>query len=261
MSDNNKSALMLFQAVLGILAWAAIGVEADSKLPDTLARIKPGIVAVGTYLPKRSPRANFLGTGFVVGQGNLVVTNAHVVPESLDTEHLERIAIFFRQGNEEKMQMASEVALDKDHDLAVLKITDPLPALKLGDAALVKEGQVYAFTGYPIGMVLGLYPVTHRGMVSAISPNVIPTIKSGQINPKLLRRLEAPYNIFQLDATAYPGNSGSPLYDVDSGAVVGVIDKVFVQESKENVLSNPSGIAYAIPVNYVLGLLKDNNLH
>lgn len=230
-------------------------------MPDTLARIKPGIVAVGTYLPKRSPRANFLGTGFVVGKGNLVVTNAHVVPESLDNEHLEQIAIFFRQGNEEKMQMATEVGIDKDHDLAVIKITDPLPPLKLGDADLVKEGQVYAFTGFPIGMVLGLYPVTHRGMVSAISPNVIPTIKPGQINPKLLRRLEAPYNIFQLDATAYPGNSGNLLYDADSGAVVGVIDKVFVQESKENLLSNPSGIAYAIPVNYVHSLLKDNKLH
>ncbi|PPD50276.1 MAG: serine protease [Methylobacter sp.] len=262
MSKNTHNPLKLCVEVSLLLAWGiTAGVKADSKLPDTLARVKPSIVAVGTYLPKRSPRANFLGTGFVVGQGNLVVTNAHVVPELLDIEHLEKMAIFYRQGNDEKMQTATEVAVDKDHDLAVLKIAEPLPALKLGDAALVKEGQVYAFTGYPIGMVLGLYPVTHRGMVSAITPNAIPTLRAGQINPKLLRRLDAPYNVFQLDATAYPGNSGSPLYDADNGNVVGVIDKVFVQESKENLLSNPSGISYAIPVDYVTSLLKDKNLH
>ncbi len=242
-----------------VLATASAQLLADSKLPDTLAKIKPGIVAVGTYLPKRSPRANFLGTGFVVGAGNLVITNAHVVPESLDRDHLEEIAIFYRQADEERMQLATEVASDKAHDLAVLKISDPLPALKLGDTAAVREGQVYAFTGYPIGMVLGLYPVTHRGMVSAITPNVIPSIKSGQINPKVLKRLDEPYKVFQLDATAYPGNSGSPVYDADDGQVIAVIDKVFVQESKESVLSHPSGITYAIPIVHVENLLK--NLH
>jgi S1-C subfamily serine protease len=54
-----------------------------------------------------------------------------------------------------------------------------------------------------------------------------------------------------LDATAYPGNSGSPLYIPETGEVVGVINKVFVKESREAVLEKPSGITYAIPVRYV----------
>jgi S1-C subfamily serine protease len=62
--------------------------------------------------------------------------------------------------------------------------------------------------------------------------------------------------VFQLDATAFPGNSGSPLYDPDTGAVVGIINKVFVQETKENLLAKPSGISYAIPIRYALPLLK-----
>lgn len=252
--ENDMKSLNVFLSVLIVAASAAV--KADSNLPDTLAKVKPGIVAVGTYLPTRHPGGNFLGTGFVVGQGNLIITNAHVIPENMDTEHFEELAVFLRQGDEEKMFPATEIAQDKEHDLAVLKISQALPALKLGNAATVKEGQIYAFTGYPIGMILGLYPVTHRGMVSAITPNVIPTINSGQINPKLIKRLENPYLVFQLDATAYPGNSGSPLYNVDDGSVVGVIDKVFVQESKENVLSHPSGISYAIPVNYVENILK-----
>lgn len=261
MFDNIGRSLMLHKVLLLMLGGCVFSAQGDTRLPDTLAKLKPGIVAVGTYLPKRNPRSVFLGTGFVVGDGKYIVTNAHVVPETLDVEHLEKIAVFYRQGNTEQMLLATEAAMDKAHDLAVLKITEPLPALKLGDADAVKEGQIYAFTGYPIGMVLGLYPVTHRGMISAITPNVIPTINAGQINPKLLKRLGEPYTVFQLDATAYPGNSGSPLYDVDSGAVVGVIDKVFIQQSKENALTHPSGITYAIPVNHVAKLLKDNGLN
>ncbi|MCW8949129.1 MAG: S1C family serine protease, partial [Sedimenticola sp.] len=62
---------------------------------------------------------------------------------------------------------------------------------------------------------------------------------------------------YQLDGTAYPGNSGSPVYDSQSGRVVGVLNSVFVKESKETLLERPSGISYAIPVRYVHALLKD----
>jgi S1-C subfamily serine protease len=235
---------------------------AEQSLAKTVAKIKPGIVAIGTYMPKRSPRAVFLATGFAVCDGSLIVTNAHAIPDKLDNEHLEQVAVFYHKDNVDKVIIAKEVALDKEHDLAVLKVSgEQLSPLKLGHVSSVQEGQLYAFTGFPIGMVLGLYPVTHRGIVSAITPNVIPVLRSEQINVKLLRRLQDPYNVFQLDATAYPGNSGSPLYDPGTGEVIGVINKVFVQESKENALSKPSGISYAIPVNHVENLLKANGLY
>ena len=130
----------------------------------------------------------------------------------------------------------------------------------LGNPDLVREGELYAFTGYPIGMVLGLFPVTHRGIVSAITPMAIPMLKARQLNAKLMRRLREPYDVFQLDATAYPGNSGSPLYHVKNGKVVGVINKVFIKESKETILSKPSGITYAIPIRYVKKLLAQKAL-
>ena len=60
--------------------------------------------------------------------------------------------------------------------------------------------------------------------------------------------------------TAYPGNSGSPVYHIESGEVVGVINKVFVSQGKESALSAPSGISYAIPVKHVDALLKKRNL-
>jgi len=268
MSFNKKSSQFLNKlpsrlVLLGFIAFCFSGNGyAEQSLANTIAKIKPGIVAVGTYMPKRSPRAFFLATGFAVGDGSLIVTNAHVIPDKMDNEHMEQVAVFYHKDNNDKAILATEVALDKEHDLAILKIAgELLSPLKLGSVSSVREGQLYAFTGFPIGMVLGLFPVTHRGIVSAITPNVIPMIRADQINEKIHRRLQDPYNVFQLDATAYPGNSGSPLYDPDTGKVIGVINKVFVQESKENVLSKPSGISYAIPVNHVENLLKAKGLY
>lgn len=239
-----------------------VNTHSNDSLADTVEKIKPSIVGVGTFLPKRSPRALFLGTGFVVGSGNLVVTNAHVIPETLDTQHLEEVAVFYRNGKDEKIVTAKQIAVDKEHDLAILQLSEgQLPPFKLGRAAAVREGQLYAFTGYPMGMMLGLYPVTHRGIISSITPTIIPLISAGQLNEKLMKRLQAPYLVFQLDATAYPGNSGSPLYDPESGEAVGVINKVFIQEGKENAISKPSGITYAIPITHLENLLHEIKLH
>lgn len=235
------------------------GHASELNLPDILARIKPGIVAIGTYMPTRNPRAVFLGTGFAVTNGQKVITNAHVTVKKLDTEHLEHFAVFYRQEQKEHMQIAELTAVDEDHDLALLTVDgSPLPALEIGDSMRVREGEQYAFTGYPIGMVLGLYPVTHRSIIAAISPNAIPAIATRQLNVNMLKRLQTPFNVFQLDATAYPGNSGSPLYDISSGKVVGIINKVFVQGSKENAITNPSGITYAIPAEHIKALLNQN---
>jgi hypothetical protein len=50
------------------------------------------------------------------------------------------------------------------------------------------------------------------------------------------------------------------LYDAQSGEVVGILNKVFVKESKESVLEKPSGISYAIPVKYLIDLAKRKGL-
>jgi S1-C subfamily serine protease len=154
---------------------------------------------------------------------------------------------------------ASTVAIDAEHDLALLKFAGtPLPALDLGDSSAVREGQVFGFTGFPIGSILGLTPVTHRGMVSARTPIVLPMTSAKQLDAKAINRLKAgPFMVFQLDGTAYPGNSGSPLYETATGRVVAIVNMVFVKGSREAALNQPSGIAFAIPVQHLLDLLKE----
>jgi S1-C subfamily serine protease len=63
------------------------------------------------------------------------------------------------------------------------------------------------------------------------------------------------FPVLQLDATAYPGNSGSPLYEIETGRVVGIINMVFVKGTRESTLSQPSGITFAVPVRHLEELL------
>ena len=246
---------------LGLAAALWVGVQAAAAapgLPDTIERVKPSIVGVGSVLITRRPPAKFVGTGFVIGDGWHVMTNAHVVPRKLDVEKNETLAVLVEGGSARKAQL---VAMDRNYDLAVLRIEGRrLPALELAPERRVREGELYAFTGFPIGMVLGMYPVTHRGIIGSITPVAVPQLSARLLDPRMIRRLEDPYDVYQLDATAYPGNSGSPVYDPETGDVVAVINKVFVKETKERVLEDPSGITYAIPVRYARKLLKKAGL-
>jgi S1-C subfamily serine protease len=254
----SRFSLPLAGLALLLLSAALNGAE----LPQTIAQIKPAIVGVGTFEITRSPAVNFMGTGFVVGDGRHVITNAHVIPTMLDAERKESLIVIVGQGKETQVRDAKPVAMDKDHDLALLRISGTaLPMIKLGDSSTVHEGQMLAFTGYPIGMVLGLHPVTHRAMVSSITPVVMPGLNSRQLDVKMINRLRSsPYDVFQLDGTAYPGNSGSPLYDPKTGLVYGVVNMVFVKGTKETALAQPSGITYAIPGNYIHDLMRQEQL-
>ena len=232
-----------------------------AALPDTIEKVKPSIVGVGTLLKVRRPPSQLLGTGFAVANGRYVITNHHVIPDEFDHSKNESLVVFIGTGRDSIVRPATLIKIDKQHDLALLEVSDfRLPAMQLGKMSQVREGELYAFTGFPIGAILGLYPVTHRGIVSAISPVAIPVTSTQQLDVAMIRRLQNAYNIIQLDATAYPGNSGSPLYDAETGVVLGVINKVFVKETKEKVLEKPSGITYAIPVTHVRALLESANI-
>jgi len=238
------------------LAWAPFAGAASAELADTIAAIKPAILGVGTLHPTRSPRAQLLGTAFAVVDGRHAITNAHVVAQLAKPDSKERLVVFVGQGRNPQARSATKVAVDTDHDLALLRFEgDALPPLALGNSDAVREGETFAFTGYPIGAVLGLYAATHRAMVAALTPVVTPKDHSRQLSAATIARLRDPYMVFQLDATAYPGSSGSPVYEEDSGRVVAVINMVFVKGTKEDVLSSPSGITYAIPARYVRELI------
>lgn len=245
-------------AVLALAAVLAAPLQAQD-LPRTVARIKPSVVGIGTLLKTRQPAVVFVGTGFAVGDGLSIITNAHVIPKLLDAAGKEQLGIVTGgEGATGSFRPARLVALDEEHDLAHLRLTGaPLAPLALAGDDGVAEGQELAFTGYPLGMRLGLHAATHRALLAAIAPVVRPSLNSRQLDARAISQLQrSPFRIYQLDGTAYPGNSGSPLFRPDDGSVVGVINMVFLKGLRESAVSNPSGITYAIPVRHVRELLQ-----
>ena len=245
-----------FLVCVATASWAA-------DISDIIARVKPSIVAVGTFERLRSPEFQFRGTGFAIGDGTTIVTNAHVLPQATDPVKMETVAILTATLSADgkttgQLREARQIAVDPGSDLALLKISGPaLPALKLRDSSSVREGQAVLMTGYPIGSILGPFPATHRGMISAITPIAIPQGNAAELKSAVVRRLTTgSFPVFQLDATAYPGNSGSPIYDPATGEVLGIVNMVLVKGTKEAALTHPSGITYAIPSKYLEALLR-----
>ena len=203
-------------AVFAGFAFASPGSSAQA--PPTIDQVKPSVVAIGTFQTTRVPQFRFLGTGFAVGDGTLAATNAHVIPASLEPGADPELLVALLPGTD-----PSRVGVRRAHPGGARQRTRCCPDEDGGSAAAaaeaarlggVAEGDSLLFTGFPIGGVLGLFPATHRAMVAAIAPVAMPSPSGRQLDPKVVRRIrDAPFSVFQLDATAFPGNSGSPLYD------------------------------------------------
>ena len=263
--DRRRCSGAILACFIGMSSFVPLVLHAD--MVSAIERIKPSVVIVGTYNAIGSPRFQLRGTGFVAGNGNWAVTNAHVIPNGFGSSSVAetgtRIVVQVRTGPTElSMRTAMVLDIDPAHDLALLKFDGPaVPTLAFKNPELVKEGQTVGLMGFPIGGALGFSPVTHRGMISSITTVALPTPTGQQLNARAVLALrEGNFRVFQLDATAYPGNSGGPLFDIETAEVLGVVNMVFVKGSRESALTHPSGITYAIPSNFVQLLLQKNNV-
>ncbi|MFW8590363.1 S1 family peptidase [Glaciecola sp. 2405UD65-10] len=259
--------MQLSKGIISFLSFALLVFSANlcfaqssKSLVEQMAQQKPSIVGIGLYTPLESNTPVLRGTGFVVGNGNLIATNYHVVNQELSTENVQHYVALSGEGMLPKVHKLTLIGIDPLHDLALLSIEGTLPALPLASSELIAAGNDIHMIGFPIGLVLGLYPAIHSGIVAAVAPDANPARNADELTIQMFKRLKEPFLIYQLDITAFPGNSGSPIFKRDSGEVIGVLNKVFVSAGKEAALSNPSGISYAIPIKYLKKLASDNDL-
>ncbi|MDH5306187.1 MAG: trypsin-like peptidase domain-containing protein [Myxococcales bacterium] len=160
-----------------------------------------------------------LGTGFVISDDGLIVTNNHVV------EEVDKIEVVFSDGSR---ALAEVVGQDPKTDIALIraKADRAYVALPLGDSASLLPGDWVIAVGCPFGLD---HTVT-AGIVSATGRDI------GQ----------GPYDDFiQTDAAINPGNSGGPLLNL-AGEVVGI-----------NTAINPQAntIGFAVPINMAKEIL------
>ncbi len=256
---TERSALISVDCVRRALLAACLAPISSAQaqsLALLVARSKRSIVAVGSFSALRSPRFSFSGTGFVIGDGTVVVTCLHVLPELLaSTERIELSVQWRGEHGDFEWRPAKVLSRDRARDLCLLRVEGPaLPALPLTvqEAADSAEGTSVALLGYPLGGALGFNVVTHRGIISSRVSSTAPAPSAGSLSDRAVLSARAgAFDLLQLDAIAYPGNSGGPLINLDTGAVVGVVSMVLVKGTRESALSSPTGITYAVPAKYV----------
>jgi serine protease Do len=88
-ADVRRSPVVLAALWTLLLSPAALADNAVS----TIERVKGSVVAVGTFERTRVPAFQFRATGFAVGDGSLIATNAHALPAVLDSERRETLVV------------------------------------------------------------------------------------------------------------------------------------------------------------------------
>lgn len=171
------------------------------------------------------------GSGFIVSQDGLVLTNKHVV--------LDKAADYTVVTNGGSKYNAKVVALDPVQDLAIIKIqtdasknpgqAEKFPSIKLGDSNGVRIGQGVIAIGNALGQFTNTVSV---GVVSGLKRTVSASNQSGSFSETL-------EGIIQTDAAINQGNSGGPLLNL-RGEVIGV--SVATAQGAQS-------IGFAIPIN------------
>jgi serine protease Do len=168
-------------------------------------------------------RERSLGSGVIVDPKGYIVTNSHVV------EKADRIRVKLMNDPQTVMYDATVVGVDKETDLAVIKIDakKELPAAKMGNSDSMEVGDWVLAVGSPFG----LEETVTAGIVSAKGRNIVPG-----------RQFES---FIQTDAAINPGNSGGPLVNMN-GEVIGINTAIYTSGG------GYQGVGFAMPSNTVV---------
>jgi len=163
---------------------------------------------------------NALGSGVIVDEDGIVVSNYHVVGGAQEIKvHLK-----------DRREFDAEILLaDESADLAVLRLINPsgLNAIEIGDTDKVLVGDLVLAIGNPFGIGQSIT----SGIVSGLSQSVL----RGDLNSGYFVQTDAPIN---------PGNSGGALVDM-TGKLIGINTSILTKSGGSN------GIGFAIPANLV----------
>lgn len=237
----------------GLLTLACAAEEVPGRqpeqptFPDIVARIRCGIGIVGTYNPANRPSLEYLASGFFYSNQGHFATAHHVLAAVEERKRLRDLRVFLPSDANREGHPATVLATDPRHDVAVLLVKGGnFFPLELGESARAREGQAIALCGFPLAALFDVHPATFAGIISSISPIAVPVQPGTPLKAEMREALRSPFNVFQLDATAYPGHSGGPLFDPKTGKVLGIVNSGFIRKTKEQLLS--TGITYAMPI-------------
>ncbi len=173
-----------------------------------------------------------LGSGFIVDPRGYIITNNHVVDKA------DKIYVKLSSDPDDvgdPGRLATVVGVDKDTDIAVIKIEtkEPLPTIKLGNSDGAQVGDWVLAIGSPFT----LSKTVTAGIISAKNRSIEEPSANGVSQTQFQR-------FIQTDAAINPGNSGGPLVDM-SGQVVGMNTAIYTSSM------GSQGVGFAMPANII----------
>ncbi|XP_060795247.1 serine protease HTRA1B [Neoarius graeffei] len=197
-------------------------------IADVVEKIAPAVVHIELYrkmvFTKRE-MAVASGSGFVVSEDGLIVTNAHVVANK------HRVKVELKSGATYDAKIKD---VDEKADIALIKIDTPvkLPVLLLGSSADLRPGEFVVAIGSPFSLQ------------NTVTTGIVSTAQRGG---KELGLRDSDMDYIQTDAIINYGNSGGPLVNLD-GEVIGI-----------NTLKVTAGISFAIPSDKIRQFLTESH--
>ncbi|XP_028651064.1 serine protease HTRA1B [Erpetoichthys calabaricus] len=197
-------------------------------IADVVEKIAPAVVHIELYrkltFSKREV-AVASGSGFVVSEDGLIVTNAHVVANK------HRVKVELKNGTTYDAKIKD---VDEKADIALIKIDAPgkLPVLLLGRSADLRPGEFVVAIGSPFSLQ------------NTVTTGIVSTTQRGG---KELGLRNSDMDYIQTDAIINYGNSGGPLVNLD-GEVIGI-----------NTLKVTAGISFAIPSDKIRQFLAESH--
>ncbi len=217
----------------GFVLQPTVSSQTMPVVPDfvsVIVQIRPSVVAINTRIPGidifgGSFTQEGAGSGWIIDESGIVVTNNHVVAGAGS------INITLDDGRNYSAVM---VRTDAISDLAVLKIDAPdLQAARIGDSSRLRVGDWVVTIGNSLGQGIS----ATKGIVSALEVSL--EVGAG----------ETLYDLIQTDAAINPGNSGGPLVNL-LGEVNGITSVKVAQVGVE-------GTGFAISTREALPIIEE----
>ncbi len=229
-----------------------------NNLPSKINEVRNSIVAIG-FSPEPN-KITITGSGFCVSEDGKILTAAHIynqTPSQFQSKLLAMAMVKQEADGLEHYAMfpISFIKKDDKDDVALFQISDChktlLKPLALGDSEKVEVGQEIYFVGFPYAAQLmndglGITLIVNRAIVSSVK-------RDGQ-------DAAHPRNLIIIDAISNPGNSGCPLFDIETNTVIGVMSIAFrtksqVQKYNDLDIREPMHIGGGRPINLAKKLL------
>ena len=173
------------------------------------------------------------GSGVVINEKGLIITNHHVIDNATD------VRVVFEDG---RMYEATIVGSDKLTDIGVIKIeNENLVPINFGNSESVFVGDLAVAIGHPL--TLGAAPTVTTGVISALDRRL-------DVGSESMNNAVTLFGLIQTDAPITRGSSGGALLN-QKGELIGITTAIATADV------GAEGLGFAVPINLALGIVED----